>query len=275
MMYRGKKYEDAIRKLRELKAEVKLGNQKLELRTQYKSFMEMVCKEFSISEKTVYRDMNKPVPGLRKNRNDRGKYRSKITDEEILKAEEIMKAGQTKKTVKKKLGVSNRKMKRINSEVSKQDSGHNTQDSVSNFGNEAKVFFEKLFEMNLIAPKNGIKLDYQDLSFIVPKADLGDIILILSNAYNRSCFADEKKLKVGRDELRNMMMHHLIEDQMRLAQESRDYKMIEAITRMRDRMSEDSRLPDDFDTLLKVCKEIKPDISKEDVISLIKKVSLT
>lgn len=279
MMYRGKKYEDAIRKLREAKAEAKAKSTD-NARTNYKLLMEKVCDEFSISEKTIYRDMNKPVPGMRKNRNDRGKYRTKITDEEILKAEEIMKAGRTKKVVKDKLKVSNRKMKRINKEVQKSEVQSSKSDA-SQFGNEAKVFFEKLFEMDLIAPAKGIQMedgkwkmdDGNNFTFIISKADLDDIILILSNAYNRSCFANDKKLKVGRDQLRSMMMHHLIEDQMRLAQESRDYKMIEAITRMRDRMDEGGKLPDDFETILKVCKELKPDISKEDLIELIKKVA--
>lgn len=273
MMYRGKKYGDAIKKLRELRAEAKLKSNTQEARSNYKELMKKVCDEFSISSKTIYRDMNKAVPGLRKNRNDRGKYRTKITDEEILKAEEIVRAGRTKKNVKEKLKVSNRKMKRINKEVEKQDPRRVTSGQ-SQFGNEAKLFFEKLFELNLIAPDNGIRMEYDDnFSFIVSKEDLQDIILILSNAYNRACFSNDKKLKVGRDQLRNMMMHQLIEDQIRLATESRDYKMIEAITRMRDRMSEDSKLPDDFETLLKVCRELKPDISKEELIELIKKIA--
>lgn len=277
MMYRGKKYEDAIRKLKEEKAEAKAKNNSGS-KNKYKELMKKVCDEFSISEKTVYRDMNKPVPGLRKNRNDRGKYRTKITDEEILKAEEIMKAGRTKKTVKNKLGVSNRKMKRINKQVGSLQS---TVSNQSQFGNEAKKFFEKLFEMDLIAPGKGIRMedvkwkmdDGKNFTFIISREDLSDIILILSNAYNRACYSDAKKLKVGRDQLRSMMMQQLIEDQVRLATVSQDYKMIEAITRMRDRMSETSKLPDDFETILKVCQELKPDLSKEDLIELIKKVA--
>jgi hypothetical protein len=271
MQYRGKKYEEAILKLKEMNANYKMRRLK-EFKDQYHSFMKKICDEFSISEKTVYRDMIKPVPGLRKNRNDRGKFRTKITEEEILKAEEIIMAGKSKKTVKEKLEVSNRKMKRINEKL--EDTKNDKRETEeTRFGFEAKEFFNKLFEIELIAPGKGIKLVYNDVNFIVSKDDLNDIILILSNAYNRACFSDNKKLKVSRDELRNMMMQQLVEDQMKLAQSSRDYKMIEAITRMRERMNENATLPDDFETILKVCKELKPDLSKEDLIGLIKKVS--
>lgn len=272
MKYRGKKYEDAIRKLKELRADYKIKRVK-DCKIKYADLMKKICDEFSISDKTIYRDMVKPVPGLRKNRNDRGKYHTKITEEEILKAEEIIMAGKSKRTVKKKLGVSNRKMKRINEKLEEQSAKGKAQSEETQFGFEAKEFFNKLFEIDLIAPGKGIKLVYNDVNFIVSKEDLNDIILILSNSYNRACFSDDKKWKVSRDELRNMMMHQLVEDQMKLAQESRDYKMIEAITRMRERMNEDATLPDDFDTILKVCKELKPDFSKEELIGVIKKVS--
>lgn len=270
MKYRGAKYENAIKQLKEFRAQSKLKNSK-ELKLKYKALMDKVCKEFSISEKTVYRDMSKQVPGLRKNRNDRGKFRSKITEDEIKKAGEIVEAGNNKKTVKEKLGVSKRKMKRINEKL-KEAAANNSDETM--FGQKAKDFFYKLFDMDLIAPSKGIRLSYDEIDFIITKEDLKDIILILSNSYNRACFADSKKLKrASRDEIRTLMLQQLIDDQMYIARESRDYKLVDSLTRMIERLNEDEKLPDDFETILKLCQEIKPDISKEDVIALIKKVA--
>lgn len=276
MKYRGKTYEDNIKRLKALRAEMKIRGRKSEVGIQYKKLMEKICKKFSISEKTVYRDMNKRVPGLRKTRADSGKYKSRITKNEVKIAEEIMRAGKTKKEAASKAKVSQKKMKRISEKIQKAEAGARKSDE-SMFGKEAKKFFEKFFEFDLIAPEKGVRIRSSSsagrVDFIVQKEDLKDIILILANAYNRQCFADEKKLKVSRDELRNMMMHQLVEELMMLARDAQDYKMIESITRMLDRLNEDEKLPGDFDTIIKICKELKPDISASDVIELIKKVA--
>lgn len=282
--YRGKNYQDAIKKLKELRASAKL---KKEAKRNYKNFMEKICSDFSISVKTIYRDMNqRKVAGLRAVRKDRGKYKSRISKKEKKTVEEVMKAGKTKKTAKEiaetvlRTSISQRKIKRITEKISaprnstaplKPDS--NNDESV--FGSEAKKFFESFFNYDLIAPEKGVPVGKGKMRFIVKKEDLADIILILSNAYNRSCFADAKKLKVDRDELRDIMMHHLIEEQINLAKNAMDYKMIESITRMLERVKEGKNTanPNDFKTVLNICREIKPDISMREVIDLIKKVS--
>lgn len=270
MKYRGHEYAEAIRRLKELKAEMLLRGRKSHAREQYKTMMKQMEKTFGVSDKTIYRDMRKRVPGLRKTRNDAGKVRSRITADQRQKAEEMIKAGQTRENVKQQLQLSERKMqrmRRISSSILLQKG------EVSKFGGEAKKFFEKLFDYDLIAPKKGIALKHNGVTFIIRKEDLDDIILILANAYNRACFAEEKKLKLDRGELRTAMMHHLVEDQMRLAYAGADYKLVESLTRMLDRLNEDAKLPDDFETMVKVCQELKPDIGREQVIALIKKVS--
>lgn len=270
MKYRGAAYERAIEELKALRALMKLRGQKSDARNLYLDKMKGIAKEFSISEKTVYRDMLKKIPGLRKTRNDAGKIRSNISHGTKEKAEELMQAGQTKEAVKKRLKLSQKKMERI----SKMEHGKGkTKTGASKFGNEAKELFEKLFDFNLIAPGRGIAMKHNGVSFIVTREDLKDIILILANAYNRFCFAENKKLKLDRTQLRNAIMEHLIEDQMRFARESADYKLVEALTRMIDRLKEDTVLPDDFEAIMKVCQQLKPDISREDLIGLIKKIS--
>lgn len=262
--YRGNKYKEAIERLKELRANYKITRLQ-DYKIKYLKLMENICKDFSISEKTVYRDMKKKIPGLRKNRYDQGKCKTRVSNKEIKIFEEVIMAGNLKAEAKVKANVSQRKVKRITDKI-KSQSKVIDKNAESTFGKEAKKFFENIFDFNLIAPNKGIKLK----GFLVPKEDLKDIILILANAYNRQCFADEKKLKVSRDELRNIFMHNLVEEQMMLARDTQDYKMIESITRMLDRLNENEKLPDDFETMLKVCKELKPDISREELISLIK-----
>ncbi len=243
-------------------------------RDRYNDSIISVCKEYNISKKTIYRDMNKKVPGLRKRRNDLGTVKSRITKNEILIAEEIMSTGKqikkAKEIIEKKTlrPISQRRMERI-----KKAAINKEENNFSVFGGEAKKFFENIFEYDLISPEKGIPLKYNNVSFIVKKDDLRDIIMILSNAYNRGCFDDKNKLKLDRSSLRNVMMQHLIEDLMKVASDSSDFKLVESITRMIDRMNIDNQLPADFETVLKVCKELKADISKDDVINIIKKVA--
>ncbi len=264
MKNRGELYREKITELKKLRHKDS---------DEYFNLMKDVEKQYGISKKTIYRDMNKKVPGLRKRRNDLGTIKSRITKNEILIAEEIMSSGKqikkAKEIIEKKTSkkISQRKMGRI-----KEAAMNKEENNFSVFGGEAKKFFENIFEYDLISPEKGIPLKYNGVSFIVKKDDLRDIIMILSNAYNRGCFEDKNKLKLDRSSLRNVMMQHLIEDLMKVASDASDFKLVESLTRMIDRMNVDSQLPADFETVLKVCKELKADISKDDVINIIKKV---
>lgn len=271
MINRGNKYREAIQELKKLSGRKNLSTKRSEAGEQYKKLRDKICKNFSISVKTVYRDLRRKVPGLRKNRSDRGKYKSRVSNNELKVYEEIIMAGKSHSKAKEKAKISNRKSLRIREKLSTPSGGKNNagKESESMFGKNAKIFFEKIFDFDLIAPEKEIKIK----NFSVPKEDLKDIILVLANAYNRQCFADKNKLKVSRQELRDMMMHHLVEEQIVLARDAMDYKMIESITRMLDRLNEDKKLPDDFATIIKLCKELKPDINENEIVRLIKKVS--
>jgi CRISPR/Cas system CSM-associated protein Csm2 small subunit len=281
MKYRGKEYEEAIKALKQLSAEMKIRGRKSEIRNQYVKAMKKVCEQFGLSKKTIYRDMRKRVPGLRKTRNDAGKVRSPLKPLNRQKAEEMISAGHTREFVKQQLKLSERKMKRMREKAKSRGRSKTRlverseiKGQKSMYGIEARKFFEKLFDYNLIAPSKGIALKHNGVSFLIGKEDLDDIILILSNAYNRFCFAEEKKLKLDRGKLRTALMYHIVEDQMRLAKEGADYKLVEALTRMLDRLNEDAKLPDDFETMVKVCQQLKHDIGREEVIEIIKKVSI-
>lgn len=272
MKYKGKAYEEKINRLKELRHTD---------RTAYYVLMFKIEKQYGISVKTIYRDMTKKIPGLRKKRTDAGSVKNPITQHEIEIAEEIMKSGKTikkaKQVIENKTGkkTSTRKMQKIRNEAAKLarcSNGHKgTRDSI--FGNEARKFFEKLFELELIAPAKGIEMKYNDVSFIVNKEDLRDVTMILANAYNRSVLVDDKKMKLDRNQMRKIMLHHLIEDQMRIAAESADSKLVESLTRMIDRLEVEQKIDANFTVLETICKTLKPDITRSEIIELIKKMS--
>jgi len=265
MKYRGNQYELDIKKLKSLKVRDKAA---------YKAFMITVCDQHGVSEKTVYRDMCKRVPGLRKTRKDQGKDKTPVKKKELVLADELLSSGhninKTKEVIMAKTGkkISGRKMSKIVEVVKDSAPSDNTE---SNFGFEIKAFLEKIFEFDLIAPDKGIKLKYRTFSFSVKKDDIKDIIMIISNAYNREQFATKHKLALDRDELREHMILQLIEEQIRLANASGDLKAVEALTRMHDRMKQNVDINSDFKTLQKIARELKPDITTAELVSLIKK----
>ncbi|MDI6804630.1 MAG: hypothetical protein QME58_12435 [Bacteroidota bacterium] len=263
MKFKGRTYAKRINELKSLRHID---------RPEYYKLMAEIEKCFGISVKTIYRDMNKPVPGLRKVRSDRGALKNPITKNELAIAEEIMKSGKTIKKTRKVIEaktnkkVSTRKMQKIRTEAAKQKGSRN-----SLFGNEARKFFEKLFEYELIAPGRGVEMKYEDVSFIVNKEDLRDVIMILTNAYNRAVLVDDKKLQLDRNQMRKVMLHHLIEDQMRIAAESADGKLVESLTRMIDRLEVEQKIDVNFEVLENICKSFKPEITRSDVVELVKK----
>ena len=141
----------------------------------------------------------------------------------------------------------------------------------SNFGDAAKEIFRTLFELNLIAPDRGVSMKVDGKKFIIPKCDVEDICLILANAYNRQ---GQAKYKADRDELLKRKILHLIEQQVRLASAERvDTKTIVLITQMYDKMLEKVDMDTNIKVVENICKELKPDITFTEVISLIKKYS--
>ena len=97
--------------------------------------------------------------------------------------------------------------------------------------------------------------------------------LILANAYNRGVFEDQHKYKMDRDQLREKLILHLMEREMHLAIEHSDTKTIDSLTRMHDRMKTSVELDANIKVVEKVCKHLKPDITFEDIVNLIKQYS--
>jgi hypothetical protein len=261
-LIRGKKYIEDVRKLKSLR---------LKDMSAYCAFFRTVMKEYDISQRTLYRDMkDKKIPGLRKTRADAGKIKSRMTPKQIRIMSEAMDSGMTKKDA---VRLAEEKAKKKISFRVAQRTKHNMVDdgSSTNFDDNIKPFFEKLCGYNLMSPKSAIKLKLGHLSFSVSKEDLSEIILILTNAFNRS--NESNALSLDKNELFRKKIFQLLEYNIMLAEKSCDLRSLESITRMYNSIQEDHDLGADFETVYKLCSELKPGISRPEVISMIKQNS--
>lgn len=257
---------------------------KLKDKTPYAELKKAIIKKYDTTGRTVERWLNKRTPGARKGRNDSGKPRVKTTAKEKKMAAELLETGKkiqdVRKITEERTGrkMSQRRLDRIREESEPSpplmnqgtpSGGGHTDMPETNFGDEAKELFRKLFDLDLIAPERGVPVMVNGRRFAIPKEDVEDVCLILANAYNRT---GQARFKVDRSRLLKMRIMHLIEQQVRMATvEQVDTKTIESITRMYDKMLENIKVDANIRTVEKVCKELKPDISFEEIISLIEK----
>ncbi len=255
-------------------------------KTRYQELKKAVAKKYNVTPRAVEMWMNQRTPGARKVRSDAGKVKNKITAKEKNVTKELidngLKVKDMKKAVEEKVGrkVSKRKLNKIRELAEKDVKGTECENhshfeegaEESNFGDEAKELFRKLFELDLIAPNRGVSLNVCKKKFVIPKVVVEDICLILANAYNDS--GTENKFKVDRDEVRKIKMFALLDQQMRLASTERvDTKTVEAITRMWDRMKEDQVADANIKVVVKVCEELRQGISYTEILGLIRKHS--
>lgn len=250
-------------------------------KTQYQEMKKGVAKKYNVTPRAVEMWINQRTPGARKVRNDAGKVKNKITAKEKKVAAELLEQGMKVKDVKEMVSektgkpISTRKLNRVRDQVNmgaEAEIENGDMEKESNFGDEAKDLFRRLFELDLIAPGRGISLNVGKKKFVIPKVVVEDVCLILANAYND--LSTENKFKVDRDEVRKIKMFALLDQQMRLASTERvDTKTVEAITRMYDRMKEDQVTDANIKVVVKVCEELRPGISFTEVFGLIRKHS--
>lgn len=250
----GLKYGDDIKKLKYLR---------LKDKADYLSFMKAMENKYNISNKTIYRDMKKRNPGLRRIRSDAGKIKVRMSPKAKKIISEVVASGGTKKSAK--IIAEKITGKKITTGLLTRTKPIGIRNS--SFGGDIKAFLEKICGFNMIAPGLGIKLKSGKFSFTVNKDDLSDIILILTNSYNRE-FDD--KLPLDKNELFRKKIFQLLEYNIKLAEDSADLKSLESITRMYNSIQEDHDLGADFEILYKVCSSLKPGISRQEIISLIK-----
>lgn len=255
---RGQQYCDDVRKLVSLKVKDKEA---------YWSFRKVIMEQHGVSGRTLYRDMNDKIPGLRKVRKDSGKLRSSMSLKAKAVMSEVMLSGKTKGTA---LRIAEKVTgKKVSTRVAARTKPVDVRNT--NFDKDIKPFLEKLCGYNLMSPEAGIKLKLGRLPFIVNKEDLSDIILILTNAYNR--LNDSSGLPLDKNELFRKKIFQLLEYNIKLAEASSDLKSLESITRMYNSIQEEHELGGDFEVVYNICAALRPGISRQEVISLIKQNS--
>lgn len=263
ILIRGNKYIEDVRQLRSLR---------IKDRAAFTAFFKTVMKEYDISQRTLYRDMKaKKTPGLRKIRKDSGKFRSRMTPKQLKIMSEAMDSGMTKQDAVKL--AEDKTKKRISFRVSSRTKNIPPlpDGAKTNFDDNIKPFLEKLCGYNLMSPKSVIKLKLGKLSFSVNKEDLSDIILILTNAFNRS--NENNSIPLDKNELFRKKIFQLLEFNIKLAEESSDLKSLESITRMYNSIQEEHDLGTDFELVYKLCSALRPGISRPEIISMIKQFS--
>lgn len=137
---------------------------------------------------------------------------------------------------------------------------------------EITQFFEKFFEIDLI-PVNGTQLQFKNKKFFLEKDEVADIILVLVNAYNK--YASIKtKLKLNREELVRSKLHNLFEYQINKFKDKYEPKELESIIRQYNQLwNKDVKVTADLKVVEKCMKELKPDITFDEIYALIKKHS--
>jgi len=276
-------YQKDINRLKELKAICQRQDSGRQTESDYIIERERIAKKYSKSIRTIQRDMNKDKI-VRKQRSDSGKLRKQLSDKEKQMITEARTAGKTKKEavriIEKKTGkkISNRVASRTEpltpSPLPTCGTGSQKGEGrVTMFGEEAKKFLEQFLEYDLIAPENGIKFKHKNVSFILDKEHCKDIILSLIDAYNKA--TDEtNRLQLDRNKYMRSQIFNLISYQVGIAKISGNILNLERVVRMYQKMEIDyGSLPADLDVLIKVCRAIKPDVTEDEIFSLIKKLS--
>lgn len=135
----------------------------------------------------------------------------------------------------------------------------------------ARRLITDLLELDLDG-KTDYNFDYKGTAFTVSPAAIRDITLILAAEYNNSL--NKEILSIDRDELLRSQLFHLAQEAVRLADETKDPKFLRSLTQIyKDLKGSDVHLSADLETFIKCMKDLKPGISKEECIALIKKHS--
>ena len=230
-----------------------------------------IAAAYKISQASVYRHLKKPVPSLRQVRSDAGKEKKPVMKKEIAVVSEIVKAGKPRKDAKKFLGkLTGHKLSKISKKVKETV----VKESPGEITSAIKSFLKKYFKMEYVSDSSVIPVRTGKKKIDIMKEDFNDIIMILANAFNRTS-DDKNKLKLDRIQFMRSKLIQLLEEKIRIAKEGNsNVKDLEAIMRMHARLErKTSDLSPNFKALEAICKELKPDISFDDIYSLVEKHS--
>lgn len=232
-----------------------------------------IMKDYDISQATLYRHLGKRVPGLRKTRTDAGKEKKPVPAKAKKMITELMHAGMTKQDAlemtKEKLGVSVSSVKAV-------EIGKDGEPDKTSFGSEAREFIRKILELDLIAPDAGLYFKHKGIAFKVRKEYIEDIALVLATAYNESLNGDDT-LIIDREQMATAQLFHLFQEGIRIASMDFDMQRLGQLTKMHKDLKERTQtdVNTDFTVFEKCMKELRANITKSEIISLIKKHSVS
>ncbi len=276
MIHKGKKFEADIKALKELRAKQKKNPSKYE--KAYIALRDRLADKYEVSVRAVQLWLKKRNPAIRKTRNDSGKERVKLSGKAKTMLHDAVSSGKNKKEALKLVvnntgkNISKYKADKILKSEAEQKKA---EAKPALYGQDFKEFLEAHFRLDLIPEGKNLILKIGKLKFPVTPEDIKDIQMILTNAYNRAQFAADKKLKLDRTYLRRVKTWHLFEQLLDMAIERVDSKTFNSLTLAVQRLELDpSKFSNpNFETLEAACRELKPDITFDEVFALVEKHS--
>lgn len=249
----------------------KLKKLKLYDKEKYKVEFEKVMNKYKISRATLYRHIDKPIPGMSKERNDKGLERKPVPRKVKQAVTELMRAGKTKKaavkTAEAELGVKISDRKANEMEAVEYDE--------TVFSSEVRNLVERVLKVDKMAPDAGVYIKINGISVKLTKDYINDIVLIVSTAYNEMLGAvDTGKKEVDRDEMTRSQLFHLLQEAMRIVKEKKEFGMLKTLTQIRKNLIEQEKeLNPNLKVFLAAMKELKPDITKSECFAIIRRHS--
>lgn len=249
---------------------------KLKDRTEYLKQKKIMAAKYNVTLRTIENYLNKLYPGMRKPRDDAGKSRSQITNSEEQMTKELLSSGTKIKQIKKvlmdktKKKVSTRKLDHIRDNVEVEVKAEIPASAGTSFGDEAKKLFEKLFDLDLIAPNYGLKMTVNGKDFIIPKYYLETMCMILADAYNYV----ENKYKIDPEQLLRKRLVHLLEQNIRIAEtRGLSSKEVETLIGSYEELLDKIKFDADLKVVEKICQDLKAGITFSEIVALIQKYS--
>lgn len=264
-MRKTKQFESDIRTLKSLAVKRKKNNKKYE--PEYLQLRDEIAKRYDVTIRAVQKWVKAKTPWVRDKRDDAGKERVKLKSTTKRMLNDAIESGHLKKDAVKI--VSSKTGEKISQRKLDKALNNSTVNDHTSFGNEAKEFFRKLFEIDLIPPDKGIKMKYHKTNFIINKSDLEDIMRILANAYNR--YAESKdKLKVNRASFRKSKLWQLYDEAVSLINDRGvNIADLKEISLFIQRLEIDrNKINPRVITFWKILQNFKHDITLDEVISM-------
>ena len=267
MIKRTKELERDMKELKRLSALRKKDRAKYS--RHYSNFVERVMKKYGVSQRSIQKWVKAPTPWVRDGRDDKGKERVVLPRKVEKMMHDAIDAGlkikDARQVIKKLTGTSVSDRKRVR--VLKKEKLADRPDTV--FGSEAKDFFRKLFDLDLIPPDKGIKMKYRNETFIVSKPDLEDTCRILANAYNRQA-QQKDKLRLSRSAYRKQKLWQLYDEAVtKIECGGVNIADLKEISLFIQRLEIDrNKINPRVNTMYKIIQHYNPDVTIDEVISL-------